>query len=205
MYTRGFIFFLCSLAILLSAMKSDTLNFQIEPGSKLQIKGTSNVTDFTCLCLESFPKTKVQVVATEDAAKATFSNTVLQIRTKKLDCGNKPMNNDMYSTLKADDHPHIQIELIETRHSSGKLLRKAEEWQSIEAIAHFSIAGVTRKESLSVHAKKITDSSYRFKSSKTILFTDYGIKPPRALMGLIKVDNEISLELDLMISVEAPL
>lgn len=203
MFTRYFAFILFSLTLLLSAMKTDTAYFQIEQGSKLQIKGTSNVTDFTCHCLESFPKSQAQITVAEDGTKAKFSKTVLQIRTKKLDCGNKPMNNDMFSTLKAEEHPYIQIELIEARPSTGKSLILEDTWIPVEATVNFTIAGVTHKETLSIQGKKLDELEYRFKSSKTLLFTDYGIKPPRALMGLVKVANEITIELDLTVTIQA--
>lgn len=203
MFTRYFAFILFSLTLFLSAMKTDIAYFQIEQGSKLQIKGTSNVTDFTCHCLESFPKYQAQITVTEDGTKAKFSKTTLQIRTKKLDCGNKPMNNDMFSTLKADEHPYIEIQLIEAHQSHGKSLTLENNWIPLEATVNFTIAGVTRKETLAIQAKKTDELEYRFKSSKTLLFTDYGIKPPRALMGLVKVANEITLELDLTVTIQA--
>ena len=184
-------------------MKTDIAYFQIEKGSKLQINGTSNVTDFACHCLESFPKSQAQITVAEDGTKVKFSKTSLQIRTKKLDCGNKPMNNDMFSTLKAEDHPYIQIELIEARPSTGKSLDLENNWISLEATVHFTIAGATRKETLAIQAKKTDELEYRFKSSKTLLFTNYGIKPPRALMGLVKVANEITVELDLTVTIQA--
>lgn len=194
--------FLPVLGLLLSNLLTRTAHYQIEQGSKLYVKGTSNVTDFTCQCLESFPKSQLQIIATNDDGKVRFSKTALQIRTKKLDCGNKPMNNDMYETLKADDHPYIEMELIEARHVGGKSIEKTESWVPMEAIANITIAGVTRKETLAVKGMKLDTLQYRFKSSKSLLMTDYGIKPPRALLGLIKVDNEISIELDLLVTIQ---
>ncbi len=193
---------LVGLTLCLSAMKVNTVCFQIEPGSTLQVKGSSNVTDFSCECGELFPKLPMQMSPTGDGYKARFFKTSLQIRTRKLDCGSKPMNNDMYQTLKADDYPHIQIELLETGWKSGGVFQKADQWQSLEAVVNITIAGVTRKETLTVQGKKLNDDQYRFKSAKLLLMTDFGIKPPRPLLGLIKVANEITIELDLVVSLQ---
>ena len=192
--------FLPVFGLFLSNMWMRNAHYQIEQGSKLYVKGTSNVTDFTCQCLESFPKSQFQIMATNEETKIRFSKTALQIRTKKLDCGNKPMNNDMYETLKADDYPYIEIELIEAR--PGKSLDKMNSWVPLEATANITIAGVTRKETLTVKGMKLDTLQYRFKSSKALLMTDYGINPPRALLGLIKVNNEISIELDLFVTIQ---
>lgn len=180
---------------------SQQVEFQLAEDSRLYIKGTSNVTDFTCHCLESFPKATAKI--TENGSRIQFAKTALQIRTKKLDCGNKPMNNDMYNTLKANDYPHIQMTLIETRRPAGSFLQTKNSWTALDATLEITIAGVTRKELVPVQGRKTDADAYHFKGTKTLLMTNYGLKPPRALMGLIKVSDEIIIELDLRVHVLA--
>lgn len=189
------LFILLSFLFFGLAPSSDsTLYFQIEQGSKLNIKGTSNVTDFTCKCEESFPR--LQMTLNNKGAKAEFKKTALSIRAKKLDCGNKAMNNDMYNTMKADDYPDIQIELLESEATDLK-----EEWATMQVSANLTIAGTTHKENFTIQAKKIDELQYRFKGSKSINMSDYGMTPPRPMFGLIKVKDQIVLDLDLTVSV----
>lgn len=172
----------------------NTTFFQIEQGSKLSIKGITNVTDFTCKCEELFPK--IQVNINKKGNKAQFEKTALSIRAKKLDCGNKAMNSDMYQTLKADDFPNIQIELLES-----EITALNDNWATLQASANLTIAGVTRKESFTIQAKKNDGFQYRLKGCKSIKMTDYGMTPPRPMLGLIKVKDLITLDLDLTISI----
>lgn len=171
-----------------------TVFFQIEQGSKLNVKGFTNVTDFTCKCEEVFPR--LQTTIASKSTKNEFNKTSLLVRAKKLDCGNKAMNSDMYETLKADDHPNIQIELLESEQ-----INLSAEWITVQATANLTIAGVTRKETFSIQAKRTDELLYRFKGSKSLKMTDYGMTPPRPMMGLIKVKDLIVLDLDLTISV----
>ncbi len=193
-FCSSFFLFLLPVLFLNYGMPNTTVFFQIEPGSKLYIKGTSNVTDFTCKCEELFPRLQMTIIP--KSAKAAFEKTTLSIGAKKLDCGNKAMNKDMYETLKADDFPTIQIALLE---SEARNL--GEDWINLSVSANITIAGITRQEKFSVQARRAEELQYRFKASKTLKMTDYGMTPPRPMFGLIKVKDEIILELDLNISV----
>ncbi len=189
------LFLFVLLALFLNLTPPDaTVFFQIEPGSKLNIKGTSNVTDFTCKCEEIFPR--LQMTLNSFGTKAEFKKTALSLRAKKLDCGNKAMNNDMYETMKAEENPIIQIELLES-----ELAALADSWATVQASANLTIAGVTRKETFSIQAKKADALQFRIKGSKSLKMTDYGMTPPRPMMGLIKVKDLIILDLDLTVSV----
>ena len=52
-----------------------------------------------------------------------------------------------------------------------------------------------------IQAKKIDGLQFRFKSTKSLKMTDYGMAPPRPMLGLIKVKDQIVLDLDLTVSV----
>ena len=192
-YSSTFLFLLAALFLNLTPPDT-TIFFQIEQGSKLNIKGTSNVTDFTCKCEEVFPR--LQMTINQTTTKAEFKKTALSLRAKKLDCGNKAMNSDMYETMKADDYPNIELQLLES-----EALDLKEEWTTIQASANLTIAGTTRKETFTIQAKKIDELQYRFKGAKSLKMTDYGMTPPRPMLGLIKVKDLIVLDLDLTVSV----
>ncbi len=185
--------------LLLPASTSRAVAFQIMEGSSLRIEGTSNVTDFTCHCTESFPKAESSIIKTGDRIR--FSKAILQVQSKKLHCGNKAMNNDMYEALKANEYPHIFIELLEVRQSCDTRLTPNGDWATMNATAQITIAGVSRKETLLVQAMQATEREYQFKGNKKLLLTDYGIRPPRPMMGLIKVANEIAIDLDLCVQI----
>lgn len=175
--------------------------FQIAEESKLSIAGSSNVNEFNCDCVQKFPKTALQMRLSEDGNNAVFDHAVLRIQTTKLDCKHKIMNRDMYKTLKAEEHPYITIVLKEAFELPRQPLVNQKSWTSLRAHVVITIAGKSKEKVLDIEAKKIDNNLFRFKSEQVLHMTDFGIDPPTAMLGLIKVDNTITIHLDLVVSI----
>ncbi|MEZ5056726.1 MAG: YceI family protein [Saprospiraceae bacterium] len=173
--------------------------YNIDPSSKLYLAGSSNVVDFTCNCTQGFPDNEVYFQ--EDAAKKKwiFKGAELKIQSRKLDCGNKGMNRDMYNTLKADKYPTITIELLETTQPHDKSFMEGNHWVGMDAKVAITIAGVRKIHNLAVESKKLSNTKFEFKSCQTLYMTDFGIEPPKPFMGMIKVKDEILIHMDLII------
>lgn len=172
--------------------------YYIDAGSKLTLDGSSNVNKFTCACNDQFPQSTLRFELFEDGKSAKFSNASLSLRTKSLDCGNAQMNKDMYKTLRADQHPNIRIELARTQLLEANALSSTE-WTPLKATSALTISGVKKPVIFEVKAKRIGKDRIRLIASKDVLMTDYDIDPPTAMLGLIKVNNTIRLNLDLII------
>jgi hypothetical protein len=174
--------------------------FVIEGDSELFIRGASNVNKFTCMCfcIEEGRTRTLRMEAAAGGRSVIFQQTRLQLETSALDCGHKGMNNDLYNTLKADAHPLISIELLRAS-EMGQSLSAGNGAVPIKARAAITIAGVRREVDIDVQGRQSSAGEYRFSGSRELLMTDFNIQPPRAMMGLIKVNNEISIHLDLAI------
>ena len=196
----------CALIVLLtSATISDYLkpvsaNFQILEQSKLSLDGSSNVNKFTCNCLERFAPMSYTLTTSADRTQVFFEHTTLRMTTTKLDCGNKMMNKDMYQTLKASEHPTITIELRKATFPPGVIIDDCAEWVEMNAETVITIAGKARKVPLKIKARNLAAGRYQFRSSQTLQMTDFGIEPPVAVMGMVKVKNEITINFDLFVS-----
>lgn len=202
LFNLGLLLLLAAGLSSLGLPASETRSFQIMEQSELYLKGSSNVTPFTCQCTQSFPPLQYTMALNAQGAVASFRNTSLQLQTKKLDCGNRGMNRDMHQTLKADQHPNISIRLQEVQFEGGKLPEHSQDLGSLWAKARIAVAGVEKTAKLKVSARETGKGAYRFKSEFTINMTDFGIEPPTALMGLIKVDNKVTIHLDLAVRLE---
>ncbi len=173
-------------------------SFYIDAGSRLTIEGSSNVNKFTCACNEQFPKSTLRFDLLEGGKSARFSNAGLNIRTKSLDCGNSQMNKDMYKTLRADQHPNIRIDLTRAQLQEATAL-SANEWTTLKATSSLTIAGVSKPVVFDVKAKRIAPDRIRLTTAREVLMTDFGIDPPTAMLGLIKVNNTIRINMDLTV------
>jgi len=173
--------------------------FTIEDNSRLFLKGTSNVNKFTCDCEDSYPKQTLEVEST--GAQARFQNTSLSIATRKFNCHNGKMDHDMQKALKAEKYPHIRVELLETKQDVSHLKSGNSNWFEVQAKAKLTICGVTRTQHVAAKAQLISPGYFRLCGYQSILMTDFGIDPPTALLGMIKVNNEIEFHFDLYVRV----
>ncbi|MBL7974914.1 MAG: YceI family protein [Candidatus Kapabacteria bacterium] len=169
--------------------------YYLEDSSKLYIEGTSNVNSFDCSCKDNFPKRSIKVAFSDDLKTIRFTNSYFKIRTQSLDCNNSRMNKDLCEALKSSEYPDIKIELKDAKLQSTT--PGSDGWLSIKVNASMTITNVTKDIVLDVKGKKTSDEKFRFVCQKEILLTDYNIEPPTALLGLVKVRNNIKINFDL--------
>jgi hypothetical protein len=203
-YTLPILFIL--LCPLLLALDIDTAlilpsQFTIEESSKLYLLGSTNVNTFRCNCKEQFSTYSMKMSDTDSGQKIVFSETKLRIPSSRFDCGNRIMNKDMFETLKGDKYPHIQIELLDAIPSSGKKMGETSDWVSMKATTSISIAGIEKVMKMDVLGKKISADHFQFKGNKDIFLSDYRLEPPSPMMGLVQVNDLITIHLDLMVAV----
>jgi len=174
---------------------------RIENESRLSISGFSNVTSFACECRQKFSPTTLRMRRNDGARSAYFDDVSLKIQTKKLDCKHRIMNRDMYKTLQAEQHPYISIQLKTVDNLPTSPLSSTDGWTNLTASVNMTIAGETRAKTLRIAAKALGGDRFRFRSTKKIDMTDFSIKPPTAMLGLIKVDETIIIKMDLIVNV----
>ena len=93
--------------------QATSTRLRIEPGSELAISGTSNVHDFHCKTNKFSAYIDVDPGYTKDLTKVArpIVSVNVVIAVKSLTCGNKKMDENMYSTLKADKNQIIKYTL----------------------------------------------------------------------------------------------
>jgi len=177
-----------------------TQRIEFHSVSSLSISGSSNVNTFSCLCEQPLQPMQIGLTVQPGDQLARFKGAVLELKSRALDCGHKGMNKDMYQTLEADQHPTIDIKLEAVRYQPGYSPEFCSEWVTMLASANLTVAGRTKRVHLQIQGKQTGEDQYRFRSQLPIQMTDFGIEPPTALLGLVKVDNEITIHLDLTLT-----
>ena len=183
-------------------VKTKTIQFTIEDHSILSIEGSSSVNSFYCGCEEQFQQYCCSLNEQENSSTIFFENTLLEVDTKSFDCGGKIINRDMQTALKAKKYPKIRITLQEVVLAEPGLFQKVcEDWINLKALTTITIAGISQPVYLNIKAKELQSKQYRFIGSKDLLMSDFGIDPPKPMMGLIKVDDNITIHLDFIVKV----
>ncbi len=172
-----------------SARQINEVKSIILEDSKLRINGTSNVNDFECFYDAPISSdTLYQTVTFGDSL--FISGEAVQFQTESFDCGKRAINRDMQSTLKAKEFPFMELELVAVEITDEV---------PFGAKLSITIAGTNRLENVEITDYSRTDSTIRFSGSGDILLTDFNLKPPTALFGLVKVDNQIKISFDLSV------
>lgn len=177
--------------------------FHINKKSVLKLEGKTNVNGFTCGCKEEFdPQQFIIEGQGESNLSHVFNATSIKLRIKSLDCGNNIMNKDLQKALHADTHPYITIELKKVEQDKCNRLTELKDWVKMKALAKISLNGQSKECWINITAKKSGPNQFRFIGSKTLNMTDFCVTPPVAMMGMIKVQDAITIHLDLDVSVD---
>ena len=171
-----------------------TSKFIIEPTSSFVLKGVSNVNEFDCELQEGFCEEQLSVGYTHERGNVYFKNASLSLSVSKFNCKSKYITRDMKKTLNVEEFPFMEFELLSIKNfkNSKNTCPMAE--------ALVTISGHTNKYYLKYELNPISDSTYQIKMDSDFKMKDFNIDPPSAMMGLIKVHDTISVEIDLQIT-----
>lgn len=195
-----FLFIILSFNLSLSKDGNPVITYSFDDATKLTIAGTSNVNSFDCKCNDKFPKSSIRINF-DSPNKIRFSNGKLLLKSSKLDCNNSRMNKDLCDALKADQYPNIIIDLLDAKVDAG-LLEKLDNWVDIKVTVALTITNISKLHTMAVKVIRVAPNKLRFTCSHEILLTDFGIEPPTALLGFIKVNNKIKINFDIQAFIE---
>ncbi len=72
-------------------------------------------------------------------------------------------------------------------------------WTDIKVWTKITLAGEARDVWLPAKIRQPGPGRWHIRTKKVLRMTDFKVTPPTALMGMIKTDDEITIELDLLI------
>ena len=162
--------------------------FSVSSESKLFIKGTSNVNKFECHYDVSNLTDPIPVKLTQDGQTLYFKNTKLILDTKCFDCGGKGINKDFRSILKANDYPHIVLNVIE-------LNPVANDINTLEVLLNIEIASV--KKSYKMLTSLSSQDKYRISGKLKLNINDFDLESPKKMLGLIVVSEIIEINFEM--------
>ncbi|GIV59584.1 YceI family protein [Rhodocaloribacter litoris] len=170
--------------------------------SRLWIEGQTSVNRFACEA-RSFAGEGVLAggnVLSGSPAKRGASRGIqrhvarLVVPVRQFDCGKDRMNADLYEALKAETHPEIVFELEEAEVVGPR----RDSTVALRVDGRLRIAGVENDITLTVTAWPAGAGRYRARGGYPLRMSDYGVDPPRALLGLIRVQDQIVVRFDLV-------
>lgn len=178
--------------LILYVTMAQNVNFKLVKGSSLTISGTTNIKKpFECACNENFYLAKYQLHSRDmmDTVYVDFTNATVIIPTKSFICENESMTEDMHEALKANEFPTVSLTVIKASIPKDNI-------SAATITADLTITGVTKRITLPLEVEQYAKNMYRFVGVKDLLMTDFKITPPTALLGMIRVKDNIKINID---------
>jgi polyisoprenoid-binding protein YceI len=165
---------------------------------RLTIAGTSSVHDWTATT-SAVRITRAQLSA-QAAGTALWDEAVkpgaleafeIAIAANTLKSGKDGLDKNMYKALNTAQHPDITFRLtkMEAGASAGAL----------KAAGLLTISGVERPVTLEL-TTQAKDATLVVKGALPLVMTDYGIKPPKAMLGVIKTNPKVTVTFEIVLA-----
>lgn len=170
-------------------LKAEAQTLKINPAaSSITIQGTSNLHNWESKAQEINGQINANLLSKQ------VQSLMVEIPVKSIKSGEKLMDTKTYEAFNADKNPNIQFKMTEVNN-----LQINETNVNVTLTGNLTLAGVTRKVSIKAAGKPQKNNSYNFVGSVALKMTDFDIKPPTAMMGMLKVGNDINLKLNITV------
>lgn len=173
--------------------------FQIDQESQLYLKGTTNVNTFTCDCTDRFPLKSFEVENQEGYAH--YQHAGVRLDTRNFNCHNRKIETDLQKAMKSEIFPYISISLVESWQDPKCATGDCPDWFVVKAKVRITITNVTKEHIILGKAKKIGPNRFQLMGEKALQMSEFGIDPPHAMFGMIKVNDWITFHFDLNVQI----
>lgn len=164
----------------------------VEKTSTLNIQGATNVNNFQCDVTEYLRADTLFYTNTDGSGKLTFTNSSLTVDIKRFDCHSKMITSDFKNTLQADKNPTFKI----TFQSLDQFTNPCDN-QIINGIVDVGLTGVIKRTQISYIINTLPGNRLALTGSHIFYFSDFNLKAPRKLGGLIRTKDQIKVNFKL--------
>jgi len=129
----------------------------------------------------------VGAVNADGSAAIQSIRMVMEVRSIKSDMGSV-MDNKTFKALKADADPVITFSV-----SVPFTIRRSAPSDTVSLPGHLTLAGITRPVIMRVMSFKASQRTLSIEGKENIKMTDFGVKPPSALFGVMRASPDITI------------
>ncbi len=162
----------------------------IDYNSQLLIHGQTNVNKFTCF-ISCYNNVDTLAYSLSPKSKALmFEKNGMVIPLYNFNCGNTLITKDFRATVKADQYPYLKIAFL----SFDKNI------QADQATARMEITLANVVKRVTVKFNMNTKGDFlQLTGDHEVCFADFSLEAPQRMMGLVKVQEALHVEFNLLI------
>lgn len=161
----------------------------MDSSSKLVIYGDTNLNRFTCEtdCFEKIDTLEYQL--DERACDIFFTQTQIRVPVKSFSCGSELITKDFWETLNAEKYPTMTVHFLNLRDFST-----AKNGDLVRGEVAIVLAGVQKTYHVQYLLQRHSHDYFSLVGKQSVCFTDFQLKAPRKMMGLIQVQENLEVE-----------
>jgi len=169
----------------ISAVNAQTLKINAQ-SSTMTILGTTNV--------HNFQSKVTQISGDLVISGKKVQSLKVDVPVKSIKSNEKLMDKKTYEAFDAEKHPNITFQLIDA------VVQKATA-EDIDVVltGNLTMAGVTKKVTINTNGKALKAGTFQFMGSVALKMTDFKMKPPTAMLGMMKVGDAITLKFSIVL------
>lgn len=186
------------LTVATTAWAAAVIKLEDRPGSHVKVEGTSTLHAWHAESKAVDGMIEIEDAYLTDSTLASVASlhsgpspkVTLTIPIADLSSGNDRMDRLMREALIATKHPTIRFTAKEIRLPNGTA---AAGKFNLQAKGDLSIAGTTKEVSFPVEVERSGDGKTTVAGKVPLKMTQFGIKPPVAMLGTLKTGDDITV------------
>lgn len=172
------------LALFLLAALSYAQVYKLDNDTSfLKVEGTSSLHDW-----HVDAEQQSGTLEFSDIKQGQLKSIVFSVVSESLKSGKSSMDKNTYKALKTDKFPSIDFSFLR----STDISKTDDNTFQVVGIGKLTVCGVSKEIPMSFDLK-LKNNVILISGENSILMTDYGIDPPKALLGTIKTGNELTI------------
>jgi polyisoprenoid-binding protein YceI len=193
---------LAGLAATIATLAEPSARTQALPGvpltlnsARVSLDGTSNIHAFTA----STHTVTIRSMEFDATPSGDLLDYVLQpghlkslevtIPARSLTSPKEGIDKNMHKALKVEEHPHIRFRLAALEPTGD----------GYRASGLLTIAGVEKEVGLALQTQRV-GAALSITGTTELLMTDFGIAPPKAMLGMLKTNPLVRIRVELQFS-----
>lgn len=167
----------------------------IQPTSSLTIQGKSNLNSFQCRIMEYTGSDTLVLVEGGENEHSVFQQGFVGLSASSFDCGIKLITHDFRETIKSKEHPFVSIDFISFERAPNYSGMK----EKFKGELEISIGGVTKSFEMNFTMEADDAGVVHLQGAHNFAFSDFNLEPPSKMMGLIKVEDLLTVNFHLVL------
>jgi hypothetical protein len=166
----------------------------VQPTSTVTVKGKTNVNKFDC-SISKYAGHDTLIFVANQKNHALFRKGIVTLDATGFKCNNPIITKDFDKTIRSEEFPTIVIDFVSFEEVPN--FNAPEE----RFMGHLKVTmtGVTVPADLKCSMQRDAQGGIRLHGRHNFTFTDFNLKPPRKILGAIKIDETITVDFHLIL------